>query len=108
LDIPKFITENALAIAALATVAYALLTYLLWADSSTFRATANVAVYPSPFDRTARYFSVLAENYGPAPALNFSVTYWLIGGHGEQLFNDRACCYSDNSGSIQVVVSVSP
>ena len=24
------------------------------------------------------------------------------------LFNDRACCYSDNSGSIQAVVSVSP
>ena len=92
MDIPKFIGDNAIEIAALAavvaavaTVAYAVLTYLLWADASTFRSTASVAVYPSPFDPTARYLSVVAENYGPAAALKFSLTYTLSGGHGEQI-----------------------
>jgi hypothetical protein len=98
LDIPKFIGENQVAIAALAavvaavaTVAYAVLTYLLWADSSTFRSTANVAVYPAPppFDRTSRYLAVVAENYGPAPALQFTVSYCLVGGHGESLAGKR-------------------
>ena len=87
--VARFLTDNALIIAALATVAYAILTYMLWSDARMLRTTAHVAVYPAPFDPTARYAAVVAENYGPAVARDFDLQFHLADESGVDIGGGR-------------------
>jgi hypothetical protein len=81
--------DVALVIAAIATVVYALVTALLWADAITYRASAQVAVYPTKFDPTARYVALVAENYGPAAARELDLVFYFADAAGAEVGNSR-------------------
>jgi len=85
----RFLTDNAVIIAALAAVAYSILTYMLWSDARTFRTSANVSVYPAPFDPSARYAAVVAVNYGPAVARDFDLRFHLVDEGGADIGGAR-------------------
>jgi hypothetical protein len=74
-DLVKMLNENAGAVVAIATVVYAVLTFLLLRESRLARLPGNLIVAPTPFGR-GLYVAVVIHNLGPAPVTDVDVEVW--------------------------------